>query len=167
MQRSATRLGSSTQFAANATCKCLFFASCNCVYLPYCDGGSFSGHRVAPWPDGAAVRMTTMFTTPDNTLSGQRLHFRGLANLDATLDDLAETHGLGHATEVLVTGSSAGGLSAVLHVDRIARRVNAARAAAHPRATEPAVAVKVRGVPQVGAFLDHGNIRGDTHNYTT
>ena len=45
---------------------------CNCVFLPYCDGASFSGHREDPWP------------VPGGNAT---LAFRGLANLDATLAD--------------------------------------------------------------------------------
>lgn len=143
-------------------CKPFVFAL---LFNEDCDGASFSGFRAGAWPATPAVRMATMLTTPDNTLSGQRLHFRGLANLDATLDELVAVHGLGNASEVVVTGTSAGGLSTILHVDRIAARILEAKAATRAvRGKEDNL--KVRGVPVVGGFLDHGNIRNDEHNYT-
>lgn len=75
------------------------------------------------------------------------LTFRGLRNLDAALDLLVTSFGLGSATDtdVVVTGSSAGGLATFLHADRVRSRV-LARA---PRA-------KVTAVPVVGYFLDTG-----------
>ena len=51
--------------------------NCNSVDLPYLDGASFSGYRAEPWP------------VPN---SDRKLWFRGIKNLDATLDWLFE-HG--------------------------------------------------------------------------
>ena len=75
----------------------------------YCDGASFSGLRTDTLPARGDPRL--------------RLHFRGLANLDAALDALFALHGLADAKEVLVTGGSAGGMAVFLHADRIAARV--------------------------------------------
>lgn len=80
---------------------------CNAIYLPYGDGASFSGFRGKPW------------TVPG---TNEKLFFRGIKNLDATIE-WALRHGLANATELVVTGVSAGGLSSFLHVDRIAQRV--------------------------------------------
>ena len=104
---------------------------CNSIYLPYGDGASFSGFRKEPWP------------VPGKP--GQNLTFRGLNNLDAAIE-FAMTNGMAEATEVVITGVSAGGLSAFLHMDRIADRV---------RVDSPHA--KVRGAPVVGFFLDHAN----------
>ena len=109
---------------------------CNAIYLPYGDGASFAGYREAPW----AV---------PGTNGTNKLWFRGIKNLDATLE-WALQHGLGRATELVVTGVSAGGLSSFLHVDRIAARV---------REVNPSI--KVRGAPVVGFFLDHPNFVND------
>jgi hypothetical protein len=70
------------------------------------------------------------------------LWFRGIRNLDATLDDLIKYHGLGDAETLVLTGGSAGGLSTFLHVDRVAARL--------PKAF-------VTAKPVCGFFLDHGN----------
>ena len=57
--------------------------NCTRVFLPYCDGSSFTSFRQAPWParDG----------------SNQTLFFRGARNLDRVIDRLLLRHGLGHA----------------------------------------------------------------------
>eukprot|EP01079_Euglenida_sp_SAG-EU17-18_P010453 gene10453-9204_t len=73
--------------------------------------------------------------------------FRGIKNFDAVLD-FAMARGMGGATELVVTGGSAGGLSTFLHTDRAAARVQAV--AQGPPA-------KVVAAPVVGYFLDHGN----------
>jgi hypothetical protein len=68
----------------------------------YCDGGSFSGDR-----------------TESIIVNGTQLFFRGRRILDAVLDYLKESHGLASATEVLLSGGSAGGLSTFLHADYV------------------------------------------------
>ena len=58
----------------------------------YCDGGSFTG-------DAAEAVV----------VNGKKIYFRGKRVLDALLDFLAlPKYGLSHATEVLVSGGSAG-----------------------------------------------------------
>ena len=108
---------------------------CNCVYLPYCDGASFSGHREDPWP------------VPGGNAT---LAFRGLANLDATLADALARLGLKDATELVVSGSSAGGLATFVHADHVVEVV---------RAAAPKLA-KAHAAPVVGYFLDHGTAKG-------
>lgn len=79
----------------------------NKVLLPYHDGGSFSG------------RNDTVTWT---TYAGQRvpLYFRGHRNLLASVSYLKQHAGLGRATEVIVTGNSAGGLATYFHMDELA-----------------------------------------------
>ena len=72
---------------------------CNCIYFPYLDGGSFSGSRSEPWPV--------------STKPGKFVYYRGLRNLDATLEYAFEHLGLSTATDMVVTGS-AGGLTTFL-----------------------------------------------------
>eukprot|EP00931_Biecheleriopsis_adriatica_P065639 TRINITY_DN40131_c0_g1_i1.p1 TRINITY_DN40131_c0_g1~~TRINITY_DN40131_c0_g1_i1.p1 ORF type:complete len:433 (+),score=54.95 TRINITY_DN40131_c0_g1_i1:54-1301(+) len=69
----------------------------NKVKLIYCDGGSFSGR---------------------NQSAAEDLHFKGNFILDAIIDTLKEEYGLGHASDVVVSGGSAGGLATYLHVDQ-------------------------------------------------
>ena len=126
---------------------------CNAVYLPYGDGASFAGYRAEPWPVRAVPCGTEAHGPCGNESGGVgRLWFRGIKNLDASID-WALRHGLADATEVVVTGVSAGGLSTFLHVDRIAQRVRKASRVAR---------VEVRGAPVVGYFLDHANYANDS-----
>ena len=107
-------------------------SDCNCIYMPYGDGASFSGYRPDPWP------------VPG--MPGKTLTFRGIKNLHATVTWALE-HGLKDATEFVLTGGSAGGLSTFLHSDRVAARV---------RAEAPNIK-KIVSAPVVGYFLDHDN----------
>ena len=98
------------------------------LLLPYCSGDSFSGLALEPAP------------TPYGNYSNATIYFRGAANLEAALADaLARAGAAGRVAEVLVTGGSAGGMSTVLHVDRIGALAGAAR---------------VAGVPQAGFFTE-------------
>ena len=76
----------------------------NTVFVRYCDGASFSGNN-----DSEIL-----------TTDGVPLYFKGFNNLNAVLDMLRDEYGLLDATNVLLTGSSAGGLSVYLHADYIA-----------------------------------------------
>lgn len=73
----------------------------NKVALVYCDGGSFSG------------RNSTPTQTKDRTL-----HFHGSYIREAVMGTLLDEYGLKSATDVVITGASAGGLSTYLHVDQ-------------------------------------------------
>ena len=67
--------------------------SCNCIWMPYLDGASFTGYRALPWP-------------VPGSKTDERLWFRGIKNLDATLA-WALDHGLSEASEVVVTAQGA------------------------------------------------------------
>jgi hypothetical protein len=105
------------------------FAHFNRVMLWYCDGGSFTGDRTEPLD-----------------FDGQKLYFRGKRNLDAVLRYLRRDHNLNAATEILLAGGSAGGLSAYIHADYI-------------RSTF-APSVKFRASPVSGFFLMHDTAQG-------
>lgn len=151
-ERSRTRLGSSSSyppeqdlgfsecdsmFSGNASCS--FMSDWTHVYIKYCDGGSYSGDNATLTAYGNAT-----------------LAFRGSRVLDAVLDSLDEHLGLGSATDLVVSGCSAGGLAAYLHGDRV-------------RARAPASARAVI-MPDSGFFLDfpasYGAARTVFHNYT-
>jgi hypothetical protein len=104
--------------------------------MPYGDGASFSGYRAKPW------------SVPNTS---EVLYFRGIKNFDATMD-FAFVHGLDKATEFVLTGGSAGGLSTFLHADRIASRLS----------KEAPQCKHVRAAPVVGYFL----YKHDANNYT-
>jgi len=151
LARSKTALGSSKYWPAESGCGCMnandagtgLDTDCNCVYMPYGDGASFSGLRDAPWP------------VPGSTPPAS-LVFRGIKNFDASFDYFFAHLGLGNATEFVLTGGSAGGLSTFLHLDRAAERVHAQA----PRIKS------IRGAPFVGYFLDHDNFVHSSSNYT-
>eukprot|EP01051_Picozoa_sp_SAG22_P001898 SAG22_NODE_78_length_22065_cov_7.473095_17_plen_365_part_00 len=141
--RSKMALGSSKGWAKTAGCGCMntvgdgIDEDCNCIYMPYGDGASFSGYRPDPWP------------VPGS--NGETLTFRGIKNIDGVID-WAMKNGLTKATEFVLTGGSAGGLSTFLHADRVAGRLEA----------EAPDCKLIRAAPVVGYFLDHGNFKHTT-----
>ena len=88
------------------------------VWFAYCDGTSQLSDRVTPL-----------------IVEGTPVHLRGRAILDAHLFELERLYGfLSTATEVIVSGTSAGALSAYMHSSYIATRVPHARLVAVPDA---------------------------------
>lgn len=71
------------------------------VYIPYCDGVSFSGNA---------------------EVGG--LHFRGKAILDAIINELKSSTAIQQAPQVVLSGGSAGGTSVLYHADGIAKDLN-------------------------------------------
>ena len=144
LSRSKGGLGSSKNLPKTNWCLCSnvndagddYEHDCNCLRLPYLDGASFSGYRAKPWPVPGTNETVT---------------FRGIKNFDAALD-FAFAHGMTGATEFVLSGGSAGGLSTFLHADRAAARV----VQGAPRCK------KVRAAPIVGYFLDHDNFAHST-----
>ncbi|XP_019164513.1 PREDICTED: pectin acetylesterase 8-like [Ipomoea nil] len=74
------------------------FYNWNRVYVPYCDGSSFTGDIEAP---DSVTNVT----------------YRGARIFKATMDDLL-SRGMDCAQNALLSGSSAGGLAAMIHCDR-------------------------------------------------
>lgn len=101
-----------------------------------CDGGSFSGNNATA-----------------TEYKGATLHFRGKHILDAIITDLLTNQGLSSATDLVVSGCSAGGLATYLHADHWASRV--------PRS------VKVAALPDSGFFLDEQFISASVADTTT
>ena len=103
------------------------------VFVPYLDGGSFAGTGQGAQHD-------------DEHDDGQKLYYRGRNILDAVLDDLL-AKGLDKATDVVLSGCSAGGLAIYLNADHVASRL-------------PPTA-KFRAIADSGYFLRAaGNIGG-------
>lgn len=98
----------------------------NAVELRYCDGASLSGDKDAP-----------------ANVSGTTLHYRGRAILDAEIKSLLFDRGMNRATDVIVSGCSAGGLATFLHCDHWANEIQKATSGA-----------KVVCMPDSGFFLD-------------
>ena len=119
------------------------FSSFNRVILWYCCGGSFTGDRTDPI-----------------TVNGSQVWFRGRRNLVALLSYLTEQHGMSDATEVLVSGGSAGGLSAYIHVDFIHSTIlQHARSRRTDGMSEKRL--KIRAAPVSGFFLNHRTLSGN------
>ena len=77
----------------------------NTVYVRYCDGASFSGNND-----------TIISSSKD---PNYKIYFRGFRNLNAVFQKLWDEYDYGNATDVQLTGSSAGGLAVYLHADYI------------------------------------------------
>jgi hypothetical protein len=76
--------------------------------------------------------------------------FRGLRNLDATIEHAAAHYGMKGAKQVVLSGGSAGGLATFLHADRVGRVLGSVGASV----------TTLRALPQLGYFLDHTDING-------
>ena len=98
------------------------FYNWNMVFVFYCDGSSFTGMRQNPV-----------------YFKDKPVYFRGKAVLDALLQDLL-SRGVGNATDVLLSGSSAGSLAVLIHADFIKSKLN-------PK-------TKVRAIADSGYFVD-------------
>jgi O-palmitoleoyl-L-serine hydrolase len=99
----------------------------NKVILIYCDGGSFSGHNFTK-------------TIYNNT----EIFFRGFLNLVGYRRDLVENHNFINATDIVISGASAGGLSTFLHLDWWKSQINKN--------------TKIIGFPENGFFPDYDKI---------
>lgn len=81
------------------------------MHINYCDGDSFAGDRAEPL-----------------VFNGSKVFFRGKRIREAVLDTLfgdPARFGVADATEVLLGGCSAGGVSTYLHADQVRARVAA------------------------------------------
>jgi len=102
----------------------------NHAFYVYCDGACFSGNRDKPV-----------------NYNGTLLYYRGHRNLVAITKDLLQNKGLDKATEVLVTGDSAGAMATFFHVDEI-------------KSYMPKSVTRFKGLPLSGIFLDFLNVEG-------
>ena len=78
-------------------------------------------------------------------VDGKTLYFRGKNNIDALMTALLTRHGMDDATEIVISGGSAGALAVYLHADAL-------------RAQMPATA-KVVAMPDDGFFMDNAESR--------
>jgi hypothetical protein len=106
------------------------FGDYNMVFVMYCEGSSYTSNRVDPVE-----------------FNGTTLYFRGRNILDAVFHELEDMGGLlSRATDVIITGTSAGGLTTYLHASTL-------------RAMLP-VSAKVVAMPDAGYFLDFTTYAG-------
>lgn len=106
------------------------FWDANRVLIYYCDGGMFSGDLTDPL-----------------LVNDRELYVRGKRNMEAVFSALVHSEGMSSATEVLLSGLSAGALASIVHAD-------------HVRALLPDSVVKYGVMPISGFFLDHANENG-------
>eukprot|EP00729_Bicosta_minor_P021954 gene21954-2793_t len=124
----------------------------NAVELRYCDGASVSGDKVTP----TTFQNTTLHFRGKCTLMHADLRARylmtpsripcelGRAILDAEIKSILTDRGMDKATDVIVSGCSAGGLATFLHCDHWAAAI----------ATATTNTAKVACMPDSGFFLD-------------
>lgn len=105
------------------------FHSWNAVFIHYCDGASFGSNNVHP------------VTTPQ----GKQIWMRGRSNFDAVITDLLQHRDMADATDIILTGSSAGGLAVFYNVDHLAQDLLSD------------FDIKVTGFADAGFFLDTPN----------
>jgi len=92
----------------------------NKVELHYCDGGSFTGNN------------ETVTRVDFNGSKDLPLYFRGQRNFDAVMTHLVRTYGLGDATDIILSGDSAGGMAVFLHADHLQTFLPSSRVVAVP-----------------------------------
>ena len=138
-QRSNTALGSSTCFRRHLRHEGFLsnevkynpdFYNWTSVFVAYCDGASFTGDREKPLK-----------------FKNKLLYFRGRRILDAVLDELLR-RGIDKASDIILSGTSAGGISAIIHADYIRTRFR--------RATN----ASFRVLADAGFFLDEPSLNG-------
>jgi hypothetical protein len=83
------------------------FHSWNAIFIHYCDGASMGSSRADP----IAVK--------DKKGKPAQLWMRGRNNFNAVIDDLLATQGMDKATEVILSGGSAGGLAVFYNLDHL------------------------------------------------
>ena len=95
--------------------------------MRYCDGGSFAGNNDTV-----------------QQYKGSRLHWRGKRVREAIQADLMGSQGMSSATDLIVSGCSAGGLATYLHTDQWCDALHQKQPGA-----------KCAGLPDSGFFLDY------------
>ena len=90
------------------------------VFLRYCDGGYFSGDRLAPVQSGVVPRRGQIVQSPSPgwpSNSGTPIYFRGRYITEAVVQDLYAKHALADATDIVLSGCSAGAIRVYSHLD--------------------------------------------------
>jgi len=111
-----------------------YFYTWNRVRIRYCDGTGHQGYASDPVE-----------------FNGEKIYFRGENNTKGTLYQLVVTYVLGEATDMIVTGDSAGGLATYNWVNYI-------KTLLRPDA-------KIVAAPDSGLFLDYVNASTNRTDY--
>jgi len=113
------------------------FHTWNAVFIRYCDGASFGGARTDPVPGDAS--------------HPGEIWLRGKNVFTAVIADLIASRGMDAATEVILSGGSAGGLAVFYNLDHLATLL--------PPTT------RLTGFPDAGFFLDGEDMRSGARGY--
>ena len=81
------------------------FCEANHIYVPYCTGDTHLGRR------------------HEDLHESFGMYFDGRMNFEAIVNKLIDEHGMGNAANILLTGTSAGGIGAFHNVDWLAEQV--------------------------------------------
>jgi hypothetical protein len=125
------------------------FCNATRVLVKYCTGDLHQGNHTAP------------------TAASWGLIFDGHANFAAIIDDLKSAHGLGAATEVLLTGDSAGGVGTFANADYLADRLPQATVKAAPSAGWFNPAALPSDLPDIYPPSDWAHFAAGTHGNPT
>lgn len=129
------------------------------MFVHYCDGSSFASAR------DSGVTPSTTCAHNDNATCTDKLYFRGRANLEAITADLLENQGMDSASQVILTGGSAGGLAVYLVIDLFASWLDSSvsvswRCIMYVVFELVLMQVRVVGFPDAGFMLDHTDVTG-------
>lgn len=125
-----------------------YWHNANHIFVPYCSSDSWSGSRVSAAATAAASdggNITSSNASIVNGTGDGRWSFMGALIVRQVIADLVPL-GLGRSQggELMLAGSSAGGLGVMLNLDRVRRQLR----------EENGVRMAVRGVSDSGWFLD-------------
>lgn len=121
----------------------------NRIYIGYCDGGSYAGQV----EDAVPVH-------PEDSASPV-VFFRGRYILDALYETFLSSPevGMSSASEIIISGTSAGGLAVYIHADYLVGKIN------EEIQRSSKVLPRIVAVPDAGFFMDVPSVNG-TYLYT-
>ena len=92
------------------------FADWTAVWMRYCDGSSFTSDREEP-----LIVDPSAFNCSGQPCAGdpKPVWFRGRAIFEALFEDLLTVQGMGTATDVILSGTLAGGVGTYIHAEHI------------------------------------------------
>lgn len=114
-----------SEYLSNRVDKNQIMYNWNMAYVNYCDGGSHASNA-------------------DVSYAGKILYFRGVHNRNGVIDTLMRTKGMKTASEIVISGCSAGGLGVLLGLDDMAARIRTWNSS-----------TTVKGLVDSGFFLDY------------
>lgn len=106
----------------------------NTVFVRYCDGGSYAGNSI----------VSARVSSSESQIYNRTLYFKGKNNRDATIHELLSKHKMGEASDVLISGCSAGGLGVLFGADKISSTIAGFNSK-----------IKVKVLVDSGIFLDY------------